>query len=392
MNVSKVKTGLEKNERKTLTEPLIENSGSLNMKQFWNNINSFGFSKTSEDNTSLPNQFLVPQLKLLYSKQNINRDINLFKTGFPLTSYDYVNKYLQKDKNNNKELISKICGFNLYLKKNDFNSQIITDDINSNIKTLEKILSNIEDINYENLIKIDEYSKNTERLNLESKYRKGLYTPSSILTKENKYDYLIEQIYNLQMKQFADSIYSIHRKKNNGKWIYKVRFEINEHTPSLEMDEENYNNLIKFRGSLNYKSYNNLYQEKTGDFYNIDKISSKNYQLNIEEEGEKEIQLEEDTKNSKIELRAKKQHSNSNKRNNKNLFKKIKEIKENILNGDQENYQIAKRINIYYYYCHHCRKRLPAEFTIKCKSFITSKKQMPVISFVVNGTTIIWSK
>ena len=39
---SKIKTELEENEKKekSLSESLPENSRSINMKQFWNNINS----------------------------------------------------------------------------------------------------------------------------------------------------------------------------------------------------------------------------------------------------------------------------------------------------------------------------------------------------------------
>ena len=62
--------------------------------------------------------------------------------------------------------------------------------------------------------------------------------------------------------------------------------------------------------------------------------------------------------------------------------------------GNAVDFQIGKKINIEYYYCHHCKQRKPAEFSVKCKSSLTEKKysQRPFKSFTVNGTTIIRSK
>ena len=308
---SKIKTELEENEKKekSLTESLPENSRSINMKQFWNNINSLGFKKSSKDNTPLSDPFLVRHFIQLYSQPDIDRDIHFSKTGFPRNFSAFLNKYLEKyTKKNNMELIDKICGFNLYLEKNKYNLKTNVNDINSEINALEKILLDLEDINYSNGLKIDEYARNQEKINLKKKNQKGLYTPSSILTKENIYDNLINQIYNLQMKQFAECICGVYRKQIDGKWIYKVIFEINDCIPSLEMDEEKYQNLIKFRDPLNSISVYDLFQEKTHSYYNTDKISSKYNKLNIEEVVEKGIQLEKDTKNSKIELRTIKHH------------------------------------------------------------------------------------
>ena len=213
------------------------------------------------------------------------------------------------------------------------------------------------------------------------------------------------------MKQYAECICGVQRKQTNGKWRYKVIFEINDFTPSLEMDEENYKKLIKFRDPLNSISVYDLFQEKTHSYYNTDKISSKYNKMNVEEVVEKGFELERDSKNSKIQLRTIKHHSNSdsNKQNSKKKYmknkkaKKIKKIliKEKEINNYEHNnlfennsdYQIGKRTNIDYYYCHHCKQRKPAEFSIECKSSYTENKycQRPFKSFTVNGTTIIRS-
>ena len=412
---SKIKTELEENEKKekSLSESLPENSRSINMKQFWNNINSLGFKKTSPDDNSLSlsDPFLVRHFIELYSQPDIDRDILFSKNGFPRNFSAFLNKYLEKyTRKNNMELIDKICGFNLCLEKNKYNFKTNGNDINSEILFLEKILLDLEDINYNNGIKIQEYSDKQEKISLDDKLKKGLYTPDSILTNENIYEILINQIYNLQVKQFAECICGVQRRQINGQWKYKVIFEINDSIPTLEMDEEKYKNLIKFRDPLNSISVYDLFQEKTYSYYNTDKMSSKYNKLNIEEVIEKGIELEKDSKNSKIEFRTIKHHSNSNKQNSKkpndkdeknksikilNSIRVIEnEYEQNELYGKVSDYQIGKRTNIEYYYCHHCKQRKPAEFSIKCKSSLTENKycQRPFKSTIVNGTTIIRSK
>ena len=409
---SKIKTELEENEKKekSLKDSLPENPRSINMKQFWNNINSIGFKKSTKDNTILSDPFLVRHFIELYSQPDLDKDIIFSKSGFPRNFSSFLNKYLEKyTKRNNVELIDKICGFNLCLEKNKYNFKTNnSNDINSEIAVLEKILLELEDINYNNGIKIQEYSNEQEEINLKNKKNKGLYTPASILTNENIYENLINQIYHLQMKQFAECICGVQRKQYGGKWRYKVIFEINDFLPSLEIDEENYKKLIKFRDPLNSISVYDLFQEKTHSYYNTDKISSKYNKINIEEVIEKGIELEKDSKNSKISLRTIKHHSDSNKQNSKKKHlkqKKVKKIKKlepkeidnieqnSIFENDPE-YQIGKRTNIDYYYCHHCKQRKPAEFSIECKSSYTEHKycQRPFKSVTVNGTTIIRSK
>ena len=406
---SKIKTELEENEKKekSLSESLPEHSRSINMKQFWNNINSIGFKKSSKDNNILSDPFLVRHFIELYSQPDINRDILFSKSGFPRNFSAFLSKYLEKyTKRNNVELIDKIFGFNLCLEKNKYNFKTNANDINSEIIELEKILVDLEDINYNNGIKIQECSNKQEQINLDIKKSKGLYTPASILTNENIYENLINQIFNLQMKQFAECICGVQRKQINGKWRYKVIFEINDFIPSLEMDEENYKHLIKFRDPLNSISVYDLFQEKTHSYYNTDKISSKFNKLNIEEEViEKGIEIGKYSKISKIELRTIKHHSDSNKHYNKKKRKKTKKFtkisKENdnkeqnsLFFGNISDYQIGKRTNIDYFYCHHCKQRKPAEFSIECKSSFTENKycQRPFKSVIVNGTTIIRSK
>jgi hypothetical protein len=95
---SKIKTELEENEKKekSLAETHPENSRSINMKQFWNNINSLGFKKSSKDDTNFSDPFLVRHFIELYSQPDIDRDIVFSKSGFPRNFSAFLNKYLEK--------------------------------------------------------------------------------------------------------------------------------------------------------------------------------------------------------------------------------------------------------------------------------------------------------
>ena len=396
---SKIKHELEENEKKekNLSDALPDNPRSINMKNFWNNIDSLGFKKQEEGQIPNTDPFLVRHYIELFSQPDIERDINLSKSGFPRNFSQFLSKYSERNaKKNNLELVDKICGFNLCIERNKFNFKKNMNEIDDEINDLKNILANLEDINYKNAVKIKEFTEKQEKIDLENKLKKGLYTPESILTNDNIYDNLINQIYILQMKQFAECICGVQRKLEDNKYIYKVIFEINDSIPSLEMDESKYKNLIKFRDPLNSISVYDLFQEKTHSYYNTDKVNYKYNKLNFEKD-DSGIELEKGEKNSKIKLKALKPHSNSKNRKQISLsYKKNKNNKNINLEkyGVLFDYQIGKKTDIDYFYCHHCKQRKPAEFSIKCKSSLTEKKysQRPFKSFIVNGTTIIRSK
>ena len=406
---SKIKHELEENEKKeqSLSDNHAENTRSINMKTFWNNIDSLGFKKTEPGQIPFTDPFLVRHYIELFSQPDIEQDVNLSKTGFPHNFSQFLSKYLERNtKKNNLELVDKICGFNLCIERNRFNFKKSVNEIDDEINDLKNILSNLEDINYNNAVKIKEFTEKQEQINFEEKIKKGLYSPESQLTDDNIYDNLINQIYILQMKQFAECICGVQRKLKGKEYIYKVIFEINDSIPTLEMDEIKYKNLMKFRDPLNSISVYDLFQEKTHSYYNTDKSTYKYNKINIDKLDEKayEIENKKNSKLSKIKLKVIKHKTNLSKKRraifslNNKKSKKIKNIKEisleNIILGNLSDFQIGKKTNIEYYYCHHCKQRKPAEFSIKCKSSLTEKKysQRPFKSFVVNGTTIIRSK
>ena len=394
---SQIKFELKENEKKSksTSENLTENNRSINMKQFWNNINSLGFKSSPPEEIQKNDPFLIRHLIELFSQPDLERDKQMIKTGFPRNFSLYLNKYLEKyNKKCNIELIDKICGFNLYLEKNKYNFKTNSKEINTEIASLEKILSNLEDINYNNGLKIQKYTTNQEKLENNKKKKKGLYSPESILTNDIIYDNLINQIYNLQMKQFAESICNVQRKKVGGEWIYKIILEINDSLPSLEMSEKEYQEFIQYRDPLNSISIYDLFQEKIHSYYNTDKLSSKYNNFSLEEVFAKSRSVEKKTKNSKKEIRGSRNHlhSHTNKKSNKNNKKSKHEENKNY--NFLFDYQIGQKTNIEYFYCHHCKQRKPTEFIVKCKSGQTETKfcQKPFKSYVINGTTVIRSK
>ena len=175
---SKIKHELEENEKKeqSLTDNPADNPRSINMKNFWNNIDSLGFKKPEQGQIPFTDPFLVRHYIDLFSQPDIDQDMNLIKSGFPHNFSQYLSKYLERStKKNNLELVDKICGFNLCIERNRFNFKKNVNEIDNEINELKNILSNLEDINYNNALKIKEYTEKQEKINFEQKLKKGLY-------------------------------------------------------------------------------------------------------------------------------------------------------------------------------------------------------------------------
>ena len=142
------------------------------------------------------------------------------------------------------------------------------------------------------------------------------------------------------MKQFAESICGIKKENNQNKYI--ITFDPTEKIQSIELNENEYEELISFRDPLNSISVYDLFQEKTHLYYNTGT-------------------------NNKIKIKT---------------------------NLKKEEIQVAKKIQIKYDFCHHCKQRKPSEVINQCKSHLINNKmcQRPIKTFSVNGTTVIRSK
>ena len=130
--------------------------------------------------------------------------------------------------------------------------------------------------------------------------------------KQIRIDNIIKQLFEIQIKQFAESIYSI--KTNKDYSLYQIEFDPNEIELTLMLTHKEYEEFIKHRNPSNSVCLFDIFQEKIHSYY---------------------------TPNKEI---------------------KIKEIKHNEVT-------IPKNIKIDNYgYCHHCKQRKPFEIMLKCNS------------------------
>ena len=197
------------------------------------------------------------------------------------------------------------------------------------IKSLQMKLSQVEQTNLDNMTKLKEITNSIEP--------HSIFDIDSPDIKQDRFDNLINLIYALQMKQFAESICGI--KKDNNSNRYLITFEKKEKIEQLTLNEEDYNELISFRDPLNSISVYDLFQEKTYSYYNA--------------------------------------NPGKDKKDNRQL-----------------SFQVGKKVQVEYDYCHHCKQRKPGEIMIQCKSHLTGEKKCtrPNRVFHVNGTTVVRSK
>lgn len=136
------------------------------------------------------------------------------------------------------------------------------------------------------------------------------------------------------MKQIAESICSIKKDMTNS--IYYIKFDNSEFYETLTLDESSYKNLIFYRDHLNTVCVYDLFQEKIHSYYTPNPNHNKSHQ------------------------------------------------------HKKEIYNIAKRVQYDYDYCHHCKQRKPSEVMIQCRSHgLKEIKKRPFKVFNINGTTIV---
>lgn len=168
-------------------------------------------------------------------------------------------------------------------------------------------------------------------------------------TQDARLDSLINQIYVLQMKQFAESIQQVLYDKQMQ--MYVLNFDPNEHMSSIVLDYKQYHRLLSFRDPLNNVCIYELFQEKVHSYYN-----------------------ENDNSNNDDDS------DNGNCSDNCNV--------------NMDKITIPKNINIDYAYCHYCKQRKPLESMLQCKYCNVKNRKNPKHTKVltINGITIIKSK
>ena len=89
---------------------------------------------------------------------------------------------------------------------------------------------------------------------------------------QNRYENLTIQIFTLQMKQLAESIWNI--KKDFKKNKFLLIFDQSEAIEALSLDESDYKELLKYRDPMNSISVYDLFQEKIHSYFNNGAVGS----------------------------------------------------------------------------------------------------------------------
>lgn len=166
------------------------------------------------------------------------------------------------------------------------------------------------------------------------------------LREDNKYKNLLNQIFKLQLKQFADSITSV--KKDIKRNKYLIEFDPIDGIDVLILDENDYRDFIKYREPSNHISLYDLKQEKIY-VYNTTVETSPNLGI-------------------------------KRGRTKKNIDNKP-------IDKDNNSYEIAKEVTINYQMCHHCKLRKPVEVLAKCNSNKINEKTPKCL--YINNCTIV---
>lgn len=270
---------------------------------------------------------------------------------------------------------------NVYIDNFDYLiNNINSRDIDEEIQMIQEKLNSVEENNYLMLKNFENKSKLPEFLPKVDINSKDFYI--------NKCENLANQIFTLQTKQFAESIWNIKIDVKNKKYL--LIFEEAEGIENLSLNEEDYKKLLTFRDPLNSISVYDLFQEKIHSYYNNGSstnkeaksqeiIKRKRGRPKINKCGKKEEKEEdEETQNSTLISRKKEKLK---KNNTKNIVKVPR----------RESVEIAKKVSVDYEFCHHCKQRKPAEVMIKCTKTKNKFVDIPVKTFYVNNTTCVKS-
>jgi hypothetical protein len=269
---------------------------------------------------------------------------------------------------------------NIYIDNFDYlvnntNSQ----DIDEEIQLIQQKLNSIEENNYLML------------KNFENKSKLPEFQPKiDVNCKEfylNKCENLANQIFTLQTKQFAESIWNIKIDVKNKKYL--LIFEEAEGIENLSLSEVDYKKLLNFRDPLNSISVYDLFQEKIHSYYNNgSKANNEAKSQEIVKRKRGRPKIYKCANEDEDEL------SRNSTSISKRMGKKMntKNIKNNIKLPRRESIEIAKVVSVDYQFCHHCKQRKPAEVMIKCTKTKNKFTDIPVKTYYVNNTTCVKSK
>lgn len=149
--------------------------------------------------------------------------------------------------------MTKFFGMCVYLDKFDYSlNSLNNDEIDEEIDAIDQKIKSIEENNIF-------YMKNL-KLKVLTDHKKMKIDLNGKKILEDKFANITHQIYNLQMKQFAESIANIKKDVKKNKYI--LIFDISEGIQEVTLDEKEYKTLLKFRDPMNSISVYDLFQEK----------------------------------------------------------------------------------------------------------------------------------
>jgi hypothetical protein len=142
----------------------------------------------------------------------------------------------------------------VYVDKYDYGANNLnTEDINEEINLIEDKLVDVEQSNLS-------YFKYLREKVWKTKGIVGKIDFQNDKIMQERFENITNQIYSLQMKQFAESISTI--KKDVKKNKYVLIFDSSEGVDPLTLDEGEYKELLCYRDPMNSISIYDLFQEK----------------------------------------------------------------------------------------------------------------------------------
>ncbi len=273
----------------------------------------------------------------------------------------------------------------VYLDKFDYLvNNLHNEEFDEEISSLQEKIEKIEENNHfffkrlQNIIKTEEI-ESSNKIDLTSRQ-----------IFQNRFDNLSNQIFSLQMKQFAESIWNIKKDIKRNKYI--LIFDHSEGMQSLLLDEAEYKDLIRYRDPMNSISVYDLFQEKIHSYY------TSNLKEGPTTQSDGKIKKKRGRKPKNKNLQNTADVSSPKKRGRKRKYPlQEPNITNNFNNisptSKKEKIQIARVVNINYDFCHHCKQRKPTEVMKRCSSGINNKTvERPLKTFYINNTTCVKSK
>lgn len=141
----------------------------------------------------------------------------------------------------------------IYLDKYDYSiNNLNNEDIDEEIDAIE---DKLRDLGENNIFYLKNFKSKLNRIKSVTKL-----DLNDNDTKDKRLQNISNQIFMLQMRQFAESISNIKKDVKKNKFV--LLFDGSENIDPLTLEEYNYKELLKYRDMMNSISVYDLFQEK----------------------------------------------------------------------------------------------------------------------------------